>query len=74
MINSLICYFYHCALFSGVAVGSGWQGVVAIVNIGSYYIVGVPIGVFLGWLRFGIAVSMIIVSLALVKKNSCSKL
>ncbi|XWS25328.1 hypothetical protein CRYUN_Cryun27aG0059800 [Craigia yunnanensis] len=41
-------------VLSGVAVGSGWQGVVAFVNIGSYYIVGVPLGVFLGWLQFGI--------------------
>ena len=43
--------------FSGVAVGSGWQAIVAFVNIGSYYIVGVPLGVLLGWLLgFGIRV------------------
>jgi Na+-driven multidrug efflux pump len=42
---------------SGVAVGSGWQAIVAFVNIGSYYIVGVPLGVLLGWLLgFGIRV------------------
>ncbi|KAK6277780.1 hypothetical protein POUND7_018103 [Theobroma cacao] len=39
-----------------VAVGSGWQAVVAFVNIGSYYIVGVPLGIFLGLLQFGITV------------------
>ncbi|XP_017980772.1 PREDICTED: protein DETOXIFICATION 27 isoform X3 [Theobroma cacao] len=41
-------------VLSGVAVGSGWQAVVAFVNIGSYYIVGVPLGIFLGLLQFGI--------------------
>lgn len=43
--------------FAGVAVGSGWQAVVAFVNLGSYYLVGVPLGVFFGWfLAFGITV------------------
>ncbi|KAL6858839.1 hypothetical protein ACP4OV_017841 [Aristida adscensionis] len=42
-------------VLSGVAVGSGWQAVVAYVNIGSYYLVGVPLGVILGWpLGFGV--------------------
>lgn len=42
-------------VLSGVAVGSGWQAQVAFVNIGSYYIVGAPLGVSLGWLLgFGI--------------------
>lgn len=50
------------ALPSGVAVGSGWQSVVAFVNIGSYYLVGVPLGVLFGWLQFGITVSKAIVS------------
>ncbi|CAN6174634.1 unnamed protein product [Urochloa humidicola] len=36
-------------VLSGVAIGSGWQGLVAYVNIGSYYLIGVPIGVLLGW-------------------------
>lgn len=35
---------------SGVAVGSGQQAIVAIVNIGSYYLVGMPVGIVLGWL------------------------
>ncbi|XP_068344305.1 protein DETOXIFICATION 27-like isoform X1 [Pyrus communis] len=40
---------------SGVAVGSGWQAIVAIINIGSYYLVGVPVGVVMGWLlSFGL--------------------
>jgi MATE family multidrug resistance protein len=42
-------------VLSGVAIGSGWQALVAYVNVGSYYLVGVPLGVVLGWpLRFGV--------------------
>lgn len=42
-------------VLSGVAIGSGWQALVAYVNIGSYYLVGVPIGILLGWpLGFGV--------------------
>ncbi|KAG9450753.1 hypothetical protein H6P81_010718 [Aristolochia fimbriata] len=36
-------------ILSGVAVGSGWQALVAYVNVGSYYLIGVPLGIFLGW-------------------------
>ncbi|VAI18544.1 unnamed protein product [Triticum turgidum subsp. durum] len=36
-------------VLSGVAVGSGWQALVAYVNIGSYYLIGVPLGALLGW-------------------------
>ncbi|KAJ1290024.1 hypothetical protein BS78_02G210400 [Paspalum vaginatum] len=36
-------------VLSGVAIGSGWQAVVAYVNIGSYYLIGIPLGVLLGW-------------------------
>ncbi|KAJ0975991.1 hypothetical protein J5N97_017956 [Dioscorea zingiberensis] len=36
-------------VLSGVAVGSGWQAAVAYVNIGSYYFIGIPLGIFLGW-------------------------
>ncbi|XP_077213122.1 protein DETOXIFICATION 27-like isoform X2 [Tasmannia lanceolata] len=36
-------------ILSGVAVGSGWQAFVAYINIGSYYVIGVPVGVLLGW-------------------------
>lgn len=34
---------------SGVAIGAGWQGLIAYVNIGCYYIFGVPLGLFLGY-------------------------
>ncbi|CAN1232452.1 Protein DETOXIFICATION 40 [Linum perenne] len=39
----------------GVAVGCGWQEFVAYVNIGSYYVVGIPMGVILGfYFNFGV--------------------
>ncbi|KAG7647322.1 Protein DETOXIFICATION 32 [Arabidopsis thaliana] len=36
-------------VLSGVAVGAGWQGIVAYVNIGCYYLCGIPIGLVLGY-------------------------
>ncbi|CAI9111108.1 OLC1v1011247C1 [Oldenlandia corymbosa var. corymbosa] len=36
-------------VLSGVAVGSGWQSYVAYINLGCYYLVGVPFGVLMGW-------------------------
>ncbi|KAL5972656.1 Protein DETOXIFICATION 40 [Asimina triloba] len=36
-------------VLSGVAVGCGWQKFVAYVNVGCYYIVGVPLGALLGF-------------------------
>ncbi|XP_052206439.1 protein DETOXIFICATION 41-like [Diospyros lotus] len=36
-------------ILSGVAIGSGWQAVVAYVNLGAYYIIGLPIGCVLGF-------------------------
>ncbi|WVZ55600.1 hypothetical protein U9M48_006240, partial [Paspalum notatum var. saurae] len=36
-------------VLSGVAIGSGWQGLVAYVNIGCYYLIGIPFGILLGW-------------------------
>ncbi|CAD6245539.1 unnamed protein product [Miscanthus lutarioriparius] len=42
-------------VLSGVAIGSGWQALVAYVNIGTYYLIGVPLGILLGWpLQFGV--------------------
>ncbi|XP_050225043.1 protein DETOXIFICATION 24-like [Mercurialis annua] len=52
------------AVFSGVAVGSGRQTTVAIINICSYYIIGVPIGIILGYVAHmqitGIWIGMVI--------------
>uniref|UniRef100_A0A5B7AHG5 Protein DETOXIFICATION n=1 Tax=Davidia involucrata TaxID=16924 RepID=A0A5B7AHG5_DAVIN len=36
-------------VLSGVAVGCGWQAFVAYVNVGCYYIVGIPLGSLLGF-------------------------
>ncbi|EOA15865.1 hypothetical protein CARUB_v10007727mg [Capsella rubella] len=36
-------------VLSGVAVGCGWQTYVAYVNVGCYYIVGIPVGCILGF-------------------------
>ncbi|KAL3649874.1 Protein DETOXIFICATION 31 [Castilleja foliolosa] len=33
---------------SGVAIGAGWQALVAYVNIACYYLLGVPLGIILG--------------------------
>ncbi|KAB1225220.1 Protein TRANSPARENT TESTA 12 [Morella rubra] len=36
-------------VLSGVAVGSGWQASVAYINLGCYYISGLPLGIVMGW-------------------------
>ncbi|XP_048139787.1 protein DETOXIFICATION 41-like [Rhodamnia argentea] len=36
-------------ILSGVAIGSGWQAVVAYVNLTAYYIISLPIGCVLGF-------------------------
>ncbi|KAG5545545.1 hypothetical protein RHGRI_017896 [Rhododendron griersonianum] len=36
-------------VLSGVAVGCGWQAFVAFVNVGCYYVVGIPLGSLLGF-------------------------
>lgn len=42
-------------VLSGVAVGSGWQAWVAYINLGTYYIIGLPLGIVLGWVfNFGV--------------------
>ncbi|XP_044496694.1 protein DETOXIFICATION 40-like [Mangifera indica] len=36
-------------VLSGVAVGCGWQAFVAYVNVGCYYVIGIPLGCLLGF-------------------------
>lgn len=43
--------FYVIVL--GVAVGAGWQSLVAYINLGCYYGVGAPAGILLGF-TFGL--------------------
>ena len=35
--------------YAGVAVGSGLQVLVAFINVGTYYLVGIPLGVLFGF-------------------------
>ena len=41
--------FFVFSYFKGVAVGCGWQAFVAYVNVGCYYIIGIPVGAVLGF-------------------------
>ncbi|KAK7310462.1 hypothetical protein RJT34_08008 [Clitoria ternatea] len=36
-------------VLSGVAVGAGWQSLVAYINVGCYYVIGLPLGIILGF-------------------------
>ncbi|XP_010941865.1 protein DETOXIFICATION 33 isoform X1 [Elaeis guineensis] len=36
-------------VLSGVAIGAGWQTLVAVINIACYYLIGLPIGALLGF-------------------------
>ncbi|KAL8159975.1 hypothetical protein V2J09_001512 [Rumex salicifolius] len=36
-------------VISGVAVGGGWQALIAYINLFCYYVVGLPLGFFLGY-------------------------
>nr|QPG43053.1 DTX35 [Lilium hybrid cultivar] len=36
-------------VISGVAIGGGWQGLVAYINLGCYYVFGLPFGFLLGY-------------------------
>ncbi|KAI8536351.1 hypothetical protein RHMOL_Rhmol10G0250400 [Rhododendron molle] len=36
-------------VLSGVAIGSGWQAYVAYINLGCYYLIGLPLGFLMGW-------------------------
>lgn len=43
---------------SGVAIGAGWQALVAYVNIACYYLFGIPLGLILGYkFNMGVQVS-----------------
>jgi multidrug resistance protein, MATE family len=48
------CFFSFIQALSlmvaGVAIGAGWQSLVAFVNIGCYYLVGLPLAAVFGFL------------------------
>ncbi|KAJ4951056.1 hypothetical protein NE237_027888 [Protea cynaroides] len=42
-------------VISGVAIGGGWQALVAYINLGCYYVFGLPLGFLLGYkLKMGV--------------------
>lgn len=42
-------HFLSFFVSTGVALGAGWQSTVAYVNIACYYLIGIPVGVVLGY-------------------------
>lgn len=53
------CKYLTQKTIIGVAVGSGWQQYVAYINLGCYYLVGVPLGAIMGWVfHQGVMVSV----------------
>ncbi|TQD93358.1 hypothetical protein C1H46_021027 [Malus baccata] len=60
-------------VLSGVAVGCGWQAFVAYVNVGCYYIVGIPLGCLLGFkFDFGVQVFLLLMSFFSLHFSYCS--
>lgn len=49
MIKMILTIHHIWFLLTGVALGAGWQSTVAYVNLACYYIVGIPVGVVLGY-------------------------
>lgn len=48
-------------MITGVAIGAGWQALVAYVNIACYYIFGIPLGLIMGYkLDLGVRVSTLL--------------
>ncbi|RZC90666.1 hypothetical protein C5167_028499 [Papaver somniferum] len=55
-VSNLAIYFCSSIILcgvqpvlTGIAIGAGWQANVAYVNIVTYYLIGLPIGVFMGF-------------------------
>jgi Na+-driven multidrug efflux pump len=48
-VNDEWDFLFFSSYFQGVAVGCGWQAFVAYVNVGCYYIIGIPVGAVLGF-------------------------
>ncbi|KAL2948900.1 hypothetical protein AAZX31_20G148900 [Glycine max] len=53
---------------SGVAIGGGWQALVAYINIGCYYLFGLPLGFVLGYTA-NLGVETLLLLLILYKTN-----
>lgn len=56
---------------TGVAVGAGWQSIVAYVNVGCYYVIGIPVGMVLGHvLRLEVKVRIVVVSFTSIRDKT----
>ncbi|CAI9093003.1 OLC1v1028398C1 [Oldenlandia corymbosa var. corymbosa] len=42
-----VSIIFGCIPLNGVAVGAGWQTIVAYMNVGSYFIFGAPVGILM---------------------------
>ncbi|XP_022887085.1 protein DETOXIFICATION 35-like [Olea europaea var. sylvestris] len=68
-------------VISGVAIGGGWQALVAYINLACYYVFGLPLGYFLGYVAHigvmglwggmiaGVALQTLLLLLVLYKTN-----
>ena len=54
-----------------MAVGCGWQAFVAYVNVGCYYVVGIPLGCLLGF-KFNLGAKVHIMPKIFINKLSIS--
>ncbi|KAG2666157.1 hypothetical protein I3760_15G042700 [Carya illinoinensis] len=60
-------------ILSGVAVGSGWQAIVAYINLGCYYVIGLPLGILMGWVfNLGVMVCTVAIDVGLMSSGSPS--
>ncbi|KAM7519699.1 hypothetical protein LguiB_018661 [Lonicera macranthoides] len=48
-VNKLTVLLAFTILLNRVAVGSGWQSKVAYINLGCYYLIGLPLGFLMEW-------------------------
>ena len=48
--NISFAQFYLAFVRSGIARGSGWQHIGAYVNLGAFYLCGIPVAIVLGFL------------------------
>lgn len=45
----MLNFSFSACNFAGVAIGGGWQALVAYINLGCYYVFGLPFGFLLGY-------------------------
>ncbi|CAN1267496.1 Protein DETOXIFICATION 35 [Linum perenne] len=55
-------------VISGVAIGAGWQGLVAYINVFCYYVFGLPLGFLLGY-KANLGVTTLLLLIILYRTN-----